>query len=119
MQKVFAVHWSADNKYVVSTSDEMNIRVWKSNASERLGYLSAAQKSSRNYKEALKRKYANYPEIRRISKHRHLSKHVFTQASTQREMRDKIRRKERNRKNNIKNYDIKPARQQMVVKEQK
>merc|ERR1712071_48781 len=119
MQKVFAVHWSADNKYVVSASDEMNIRVWKSNASERLGYLSAAQKSSRNYKEALKRKYANYPEIRRISKHRHLSKHVFTQASTQREMRDKIRRKDRNRKNNIKNYDIKPARQQMVVKEQK
>jgi len=95
----------------------MNIRVWKSNASERLGYLSAAQKSSRNYKEALKRKYANYPEIRRISKHRHLSKHVFVQSQQHREMRDKTRRKDRNRKNNIKGFAIDPARQKMVVRE--
>jgi len=37
MQYVLSVLWSLDNKYVLSGSDEMNIRVWKSNAAEKLG----------------------------------------------------------------------------------
>lgn len=37
MQNVLSIMWSADNKYVLSGSDEMNIRLWKSNASEKLG----------------------------------------------------------------------------------
>ena len=97
----------------------MNIRVWKANASERLGYLSASQKQSANYKEALKKKYQNYPEIKRIAKHRHVSKHILVQSKQHREIRTKMRKKERNRKNNIKDYDVVPARQQVVVKEQK
>ena len=97
----------------------MNIRVWKANASERLGYLSASQKQSINYKNALTKKYANYPEIKRIAKHRHVSKHVLVQTQQHREIKTSMRRKERNKKKNIKNYEIVPARQQMVVKEQK
>ncbi len=41
MQHVICVRWSADNKYVLSGSDEMNIRLWKANASEKLGLVSA------------------------------------------------------------------------------
>lgn len=37
MQEVLSVLWSLDNKFVLSGSDEMNIRVWKANASEKLG----------------------------------------------------------------------------------
>lgn len=33
------VSWSLDNKYVMSGSDEMNIRVWKAHASEKLGVV--------------------------------------------------------------------------------
>ncbi len=40
MQHVICVRWSADNKYVLSASDEMNIRLWKANASEKLGLVS-------------------------------------------------------------------------------
>lgn len=39
MQHVISVRWSADNKYVLSGSDEMNIRLWKANASEKLGVV--------------------------------------------------------------------------------
>lgn len=39
MQHVICVRWSADNKYVLSGSDEMNIRLWKANASEKLGVV--------------------------------------------------------------------------------
>jgi len=39
MQHVVCVKWSADNKYVLSGSDEMNIRLWKANAAEKLGVV--------------------------------------------------------------------------------
>lgn len=37
MQHVMSVLWSMDNKYVLSGSDEFNIRLWKAYASEKLG----------------------------------------------------------------------------------
>lgn len=33
------MQWSLDNKYIISGSDEMNIRVWKARASEKLGMV--------------------------------------------------------------------------------
>lgn len=40
MQHVICVKWSSDNKYILSGSDEMNIRLWKANAAEKLGVVS-------------------------------------------------------------------------------
>ena len=34
------VKWSMDNKYILSGSMEMNIRIWKARASEKLGVVS-------------------------------------------------------------------------------
>ena len=41
MQIVQSVKWSLDNKYILSGSAEMNIRVWKAKASEKLGVVSS------------------------------------------------------------------------------
>lgn len=40
MQRVVCVKWSLDNKYIISGSDEMNIRLWKAFASQKLGVVS-------------------------------------------------------------------------------
>jgi peptidoglycan/LPS O-acetylase OafA/YrhL len=40
MQHLTSVIWSLDNKFILSASDEMNIRIWKANASEKLGTVS-------------------------------------------------------------------------------
>lgn len=40
MQRLTCVGWSLDNKYIISGSDEMNLRVWKAKASEKLGIVS-------------------------------------------------------------------------------
>ncbi len=42
MQHVICIKWSADSKYILSGSDEMNIRLWKANAAEKLGAVSPA-----------------------------------------------------------------------------
>jgi len=117
MQKIFSVTWTGDNKYILSASDEFNIRCWKAKAWDRLEHLSASQKSSRNYSEALKKKFQNYPEIKRIRNHRHYSKHIFVQSKQRKEQLNKLRRKERNRKLNIPGHETTPARQKMVVSE--
>lgn len=40
MQRITCIGWSLDNKYIISGSDEMNIRLWKAQASEKLGAVS-------------------------------------------------------------------------------
>lgn len=40
MQRLTCVKWSLDNKYILTGSDEMNIRMWKARASEKLGVVS-------------------------------------------------------------------------------
>ena len=37
MQRVFCTRFSGDANYVLSGSDDMNVRVWKAHASQQLG----------------------------------------------------------------------------------
>ena len=53
MQHVICVRWSADNKYILSGSDEMNIRLWKADASEKLGVVSVFRPTSVTHTRAL------------------------------------------------------------------
>lgn len=41
MQRLTAVAWSMDDRYIYSGSDEMNIRIWKARANEKLGVVSS------------------------------------------------------------------------------
>ena len=43
MQRVVCVRWSLDDKYILSGSDEMNVRVWKAHASEKIGVVGVAK----------------------------------------------------------------------------
>jgi len=98
MQRVACVSWSLDNKYILSASDEMNIRIWKARASEKLGVLRPREKAAMEYADALKEKFANHPEIKRIARHRQVPKHVFHAKQQLRESRKKLARKEANRR---------------------
>ncbi|TSK20212.1 Regulating synaptic membrane exocytosis protein 2 [Bagarius yarrelli] len=67
MQHVICVRWSADNKYILSGSDEMNIRIWKANASEKLGVLSSREKAAIHYNQKLKEKFQHHPQMSAFS----------------------------------------------------
>lgn len=72
MQHVFQVKYSMDSKYILSGSDDGNVRLWRSKASERATVKSSKERSKLEYDEALKERFKHMPEIRRISKHRHV-----------------------------------------------
>lgn len=40
MQRLTCAAWSLDDRFVYSGSDEMNIRIWKARAAEKLGVVS-------------------------------------------------------------------------------
>ncbi|KAL4842340.1 hypothetical protein H8958_006926 [Nasalis larvatus] len=97
MQHVICVKWTSDSKYIMCGSDEMNIRLWKANASEKLGVLTSREKAAKDYNQKLKEKFQHYPHIKRIARHRHLPKSIYSQIQEQRIMKEARRRKEVNR----------------------
>lgn len=102
MQRISNVSWSLDNKYLLSTSDEMNIRLWKARASEKLGVLHPRERASMAYNEALKKKYQAFPEVRKIAHFRHVPKYIYNASQQIRMMRTKEKMKESNRRQHSK-----------------
>ena len=63
MQRLTAVAWSLDNKYVISASDEMCLRVWKARASEKLAMMRDRERVALDYNEKLKEKFGQHPKV--------------------------------------------------------
>ncbi|KAB0800733.1 hypothetical protein PPYR_06472 [Photinus pyralis] len=119
MQRLTCVLWSLDNKYILSGSDEMNIRIWKARASEKLGTLKPRERTALQYSEVLKEKYATHPQIRRIARHRQVPKHIYNAQNELRTIKQKIKRKEANRRTHSKKGEVPfvPERTKHIVKE--
>lgn len=98
MQRLFAVMWSADNRYVVSGSDETNLRLWKSTAWEHIGTKAPRQKAASEYSDKLKAKFKYHPEVKRISRHRHVPKAIYKAQQEKRLINESRRRKTSNRR---------------------
>lgn len=98
MQRISVVKWSLDNKYILSGSMEMNIRVWKARASEKLGVLKPRERMAMNYNEKLKEKFSHHPQVRRIARHRHVPKMIYNAQKELRQISESQKRKEANRR---------------------
>ncbi len=85
-------------RYLLSGSDEMNIRLWKARASEKLGLLREREKTALQYADRLREKFSSHPEVRKIARHRHVPKHVLNAQREYRAIRDSRKRKEANRR---------------------
>ena len=58
--------FSGDAKYVLSGSDDTNVRLWKAQASAPVGRLLPAERDAMDYRNTLRKKYAHLPEVRKI-----------------------------------------------------
>mmetsp|Transcript_8400 Transcript_8400/g.15271 ORF Transcript_8400/g.15271 Transcript_8400/m.15271 type:complete len:509 (-) Transcript_8400:52-1578(-) len=96
MQRVFCVGYTLDHKYILSGSDDTNIRLWKARSSEKIGQLSTREETSLQYRQALVQKYVHLPDVKRISKSRRVPGFVKKQTAMALVQKDKRRRKEGN-----------------------
>jgi WD repeat and SOF domain-containing protein 1 len=117
MQRVFSVAWSADNNYILSGSDDGNVRLWRAVASARQGVKSAALRQKLQYDEALKERYKHMPEIRRIARHRHVPKQVKKAGEIKTEELASIKRKEENERRHSKKGKVRrqAEREKMIL----
>ncbi|CCC07332.1 hypothetical protein SMACR_02339 [Sordaria macrospora] len=116
MQRVFRTTWTMDSKYLLSGSDDGNIRLWRANASERSGVKATKQRQALEYNKTLVERYSHMPEIKRISRHRHLPKVVKKAAEIKREELAAIKRREENeRKHTVKQFEKRKAEREKAI----
>ncbi|ORZ33050.1 WD40-repeat-containing domain protein [Catenaria anguillulae PL171] len=105
MQRLWCVRFSMDAKYVLSGSDDGNIRLWKSNASDTSAIRSAREKAAVQANEAVKEKYMHLPGVRKIAKHRLVPKAIKNASNLKKIMLDARKQKDENVRKNTKNPD--------------
>jgi DDB1- and CUL4-associated factor 13 len=121
MQRVFAARWTPDTNYILSGSDDGNIRLWRANASKRAGIKTHRQRTALEYNDALLERYSHMPEIRRIKRHRHIPKIVKKAGAIKAEELAAIKRREENeRKHTKKQFQQRRSeREKMVLAREK
>jgi WD repeat and SOF domain-containing protein 1 len=119
MQRIFTVNYTMDHKFLVTGSDDTNIRLWKSNASEQLGQLTSREESAMQYRAALVKKYQYLPEVKTISKSRKVPKVIKKQTAQAIIQKESADRKQANRVKYSKKgeYTFISDRKKAVVKE--
>lgn len=120
MQRVFAVNFSLDGAYVVSGSDDGDVRVWKSERSRPLKPLFRSEKEKVQASEKLIERYQGLPEVRKIAKKRHVPSHVRSMQATKSIMKKSQERKARNVRRHTKPENRTkrvPDRKQNIVRE--
>ncbi|KAN0120460.1 WD40 repeat-like protein [Russula decolorans] len=120
MQRVLATAFTADARFVLSGSDDGNVRVWKANASEKLGIVTARERSAIEYRNALKDRWKMDAEIGKVQRSRHLPKPVYKAGQLKRTMEEAERVKEERRRRHTRAGESKPKaqRKKVVIAEQ-
>jgi DDB1- and CUL4-associated factor 13 len=117
MQRVHNVIYTQDNKYILSASDDTNIRLWKARASERLGQLSSREEEAISYRHAILNKYQHVPTVAKIYHSRKVPKMIQKMTAQTILQKEKQHTKQSNR---IKYNSKKPgASQYTFVNEKK
>ncbi|KAJ1864991.1 Protein sof1 [Coemansia sp. RSA 2703] len=106
MQRVFCAKYTQDNKYILSGSDDGNLRLWRARASERVGIKSNRERATIEYADKLKDRFKYVPEVRKVLRHRNIPTAIKKASQTKQVMLQSRKRKEENRRKHEK--DAKP-----------
>ncbi|URE38896.1 Sof1-like domain [Musa troglodytarum] len=120
MQRVFCVRYSCDGSYLISGSDDTNLRLWKAKSSEQMGVLLPRERKKQEYLDAVKERYKHLPEVKRIVRHRHLPKPIYKAATLRRTMIEAENKRDQKRKAHSApgSMPVQPFRKRRIIKEE-
>jgi DDB1- and CUL4-associated factor 13 len=119
MQRVSSVLYSADAAYVISGSDDFNVRLWKARAAEQMGVRLPREKAATAYAAALVARYKHLPDVRKVTQWRRLPAPIYKAAKARRAQIDAEARKTRRRVQHSApgSVVVKPERRKKIVAE--
>jgi len=120
MQRVSSSIFSADARFVLTGSDDGNVRIWKAKASDKLGVITARERAAMEYRESLKERWKVDSEVNRVTRTRHLPKSIHQTSKLKRTMLEAQRVKEERRRKHTRKGETKPKpeRKKLVIVEQ-
>ncbi|KAF5325434.1 hypothetical protein D9619_009762 [Psilocybe cf. subviscida] len=120
MQRVTSTAFSADARFVISGSDDGNVRVWKAKASDKLGVITARERAAMEYRDTLKERWRVDQEVDRVARTRHLPKSVHQTAKLKTTMLEARRVKDERRRKHTREGESKPKpeKKKTVIAEQ-
>ncbi|KAJ6567685.1 WD40 repeat-like protein [Mycena vulgaris] len=120
MQRVSSALFTSDARFVLSGSDDGNVRIWKAKAAERLGVVTARERAAIEYRDSLKDRWKMDAEVGRVVRSRHIPRPVYQASKLKRTMLDAQRVKEERRRKHTRAGEDKPkaARKKLVIVEQ-
>ncbi|GHP04206.1 hypothetical protein PPROV_000296000 [Pycnococcus provasolii] len=93
MGRVMAARFAADGSYVVSGSDDFNVRIWKARASEPVGVVLPAERQAIAYRRALVSKHKHIQSVRQIANSRKVPKVIKSESAKKKVQLDSEKRK--------------------------
>lgn len=60
--------FSGDARFVLTGSDDGNVRIWKAKASEKLGIITARERAAIEYRESLKNRWKMDSEVNKVTR---------------------------------------------------
>ncbi|GBE59711.1 ribosomal processing protein [Babesia ovata] len=117
MQNVLSCRYSLDGKFVCTGSSDMCVRIWKAEASLKLGPMSHREKAAYNYRNALQEKFAELPEVKRILKPRHQPALVVKQSKIREAKAAAKRRKDVNRALHSRDAEITQEKRKPIIRQ--
>ncbi|THH17999.1 hypothetical protein EW146_g2929 [Bondarzewia mesenterica] len=117
---VLSTLFTADARFVLSGSDDGNIRIWKANASEKLGIITARERAAIEYRDSLKERWKMDAQIGKVQRSRHIPKPVYKAGQLKHTMLEAQRVKEERRRKHTRAGENKPKaeRKKVVIAEQ-
>ena len=71
MNRVTSTVFSGDARFVLSGSDDGNVRIWKAKASDKLGIITARERAAMEYRDSLKERWRVDSEVSRVARYVH------------------------------------------------
>ncbi|KAL1409581.1 Protein sof1 [Vanrija albida] len=121
MQRVFDVTYTATADFVLSASDDGNVRIWKAKASQKLGPVSTKERQAMEYRQKLVEQWSTEKHVRSIKDQRHVPKSIHNATNLKREMIEAQKVKEDRRRKHSRAGKEKPKaeRKKAIIVEQK
>ncbi|KAL4076823.1 WD40-repeat-containing domain protein, partial [Scleroderma yunnanense] len=115
MQRWVLTHYSYNTRFVVSGSDDGNVRIWKAKAHEKLGVITARERAAIEYRESLKERWKYDQEVGRISRARRLPTAVHQASKLKQTILEAQRVKEERRRKHTRSGHRKPKAERKNV----